>query len=127
MPPTEMPPGSIMLITDHFNFSGSNPLFGLNTLGGALVMQSKDGHTAPGTSLELSGGSFGRLTGELEHGGSNKKGWHWYTASSLFFEDGWRAQVVMDAMRMAHDRQGWIPVGFPTGQDEFTSPGRRLQ
>ncbi len=70
---------------------GSNPLFGLNTLGGALVMQSKDGHTAPGTSLELSGGSFGRLTGELEHGGSNKKGWHWYTASSLFFEDGWRA------------------------------------
>ena len=43
------------------------------------------------------------------------------------FEDGWRAQVVMDAMRMAHDRQCWIPVGFPTGQDEFTSPGRRLQ
>lgn len=43
------------------------------------------------------------------------------------FEDGWRAQVVMDAMRLAHDRQCWIPVGFPTGQDEFTSPGRRLQ
>lgn len=69
---------------------GSNPLFGLNTLGGALVLQSKDGLQAPGTVLELSGGSFGRLTGELEHGGSNGKGWHWYTAGLLFFEDGWR-------------------------------------
>jgi len=25
---TDMPPGSVMLITDHINFSGSNPLFG---------------------------------------------------------------------------------------------------
>ena len=24
----DMPPGSVMLISDHINFSGSNPLFG---------------------------------------------------------------------------------------------------
>src|SRR6478609_1347970 len=35
---------------------GSNPLFGLNTLGGALSIQTKDGHSQPGASLQLSGG-----------------------------------------------------------------------
>jgi outer membrane cobalamin receptor len=68
---------------------GSNPLFGLNTLGGALSIQTKDGSTQPGTSLELSGGSFGRKIAELEHGGSNSKGLSWYLAGNLFFEDGW--------------------------------------
>ena len=33
------------------------------------------------------------------------------------FEDGWRAQVVMDAMRLAHEQRCWIPVRFPAGQD----------
>jgi outer membrane receptor protein involved in Fe transport len=85
---------------------GSNPLFGLNTLGGALVMQSKDGRSAPGTALEMSGGSFGRLTGELEHGGANRQGWHWYTASSLFFEDGWRADSPSN-VRQFFGKLGW--------------------
>lgn len=69
---------------------GSNPLFGLNTLGGALVLQTKDGTSAPGTAVELSGGSFGRLVADVEHGGSNSKGFSWYFAGNLFFEDGWR-------------------------------------
>src|SRR5260221_4199390 len=39
---------------------GSNPLFGFNTLGGALVLQTKDGLAAPGGSVQLGGGGFGR-------------------------------------------------------------------
>ncbi len=39
---------------------GSNPVFGLNTLGGALTIQMKDGFRAPGTNASFSGGSFGR-------------------------------------------------------------------
>lgn len=85
---------------------GSNPLFGLNTLGGALVLQSKDGRTAPGTALEIGGGSFGRLTGELEHGGASKSGWHWYTASALFFEDGWRTDSPSN-VRQFFGKLGW--------------------
>ncbi len=85
---------------------GSNPLFGLNTLGGALVMQSKDGLNSPITSLEISGGSFGRLMGELEHGGSNGKGLHWYGASSLFFEDGWRTESPSN-VRQFFGKLGW--------------------
>jgi outer membrane receptor protein involved in Fe transport len=69
---------------------GSNPLFGLNTLGGALSIETKDGRTHPGSALEFSGGSFGRKIAELEHGGSKSNGWYWYGAASLFFEDGWR-------------------------------------
>ncbi|HVP00007.1 MAG TPA: TonB-dependent receptor [Bryobacteraceae bacterium] len=69
---------------------GSNPLFGLNTLGGALSLQTKDGLSAPGTMIEINGGSFGRRSGAFEHGGSTKGGFNYYVAGNLFKEDGWR-------------------------------------
>ena len=49
--------------------SGSNPVFGLNTLGGALAVQTKSGHDNPGTKLEAYGGSFGRRSMQAESGG----------------------------------------------------------
>ena len=39
---------------------GSNPVFGLNTLGGALALSMKDGFRSPGIVAEAYGGSFGR-------------------------------------------------------------------
>ena len=69
---------------------GSNPVFGLNTLGGALSIQTKDGEKDHGTSAQISGGSFRRATLDVENGGSNNKSLSWYSASSLFFENGWR-------------------------------------
>lgn len=69
---------------------GSNPLFGLNTLGGALVLQTKTGLSHPGTEVELQGGSFGRRSLELSHGrGMGERG-HLFLAASTFDEDGWR-------------------------------------
>lgn len=85
---------------------GSNPLFGLNTLGGALSLRTKDGITHPGTSVQLSGGSFGRKMAELEHGGSGPRGLNWFLASSLFFEDGWR-QSSPSSVRQFFGRLGW--------------------
>ena len=85
---------------------GSNPLFGLNTLGGAIALQTKDGRTTSGTSLEISGGSFGRLMGELEHGGANSKGFHWFTATNLFFEKGWRTDSPSN-VRQFFGKLGW--------------------
>ena len=70
--------------------AGSDALFGLNTLGGALSLRTKDGFSHPGTTVQLSGGSFGRKMADIEHGGSTAKGLNWFFASSLFFEDGWR-------------------------------------
>ena len=87
---------------------GSNPLFGLNTLGGAVSIQTKDGRSQPGTSLQLSGGSFGRRAGEFEHGGSNSKtGLSWYLAGNLFREDGWR-QFSPSEVRQAFGKLGWL-------------------
>jgi len=67
---------------------GSNPLFGLNTLGGALAVQTKDGRHHPGTSFEVTGGEFGRRTVELEHGGKTSSGLDWYVAANLFHDSG---------------------------------------
>ena len=86
---------------------GSNPLFGLNTLGGAISIQTKDGYSQPGGSLQLSGGSFGSRAGEFEYGGSNAAGLNWYTAGNLFREDGWR-QFSPSEVRQAFGNFGWV-------------------
>ena len=49
---------------------GSDPVFGLNTLGAAVTVRTKDGRSSPGTALSIDGGAFGRREGSFEHGGS---------------------------------------------------------
>ncbi|GAA0750327.1 TonB-dependent receptor [Ideonella azotifigens] len=70
---------------------GSNPLFGLNTLGGALVLQTKSGDTHPGGELEVRGGSFGRVSTEFSYGKKLGEHGHLFAALGSFDEDGWRA------------------------------------
>ena len=48
---------------------GSNPIFGLNTLGGALAVHTKRGFEFPGAKLETWGGSFGLWAVNGEYGG----------------------------------------------------------
>src|SRR5580700_5341243 len=79
---------------------GSNPMFGLNTLGGAVSIETKDGRSKPGTSIQASGGSFGRRAVEFEHGGINAKGLNWYMAGNLFHEDGWRVASPSDVRQV---------------------------
>jgi iron complex outermembrane receptor protein len=68
---------------------GSNPLFGLNTMGGALSLETKTGFDSTGAQAALSGGSFGRRLGELEVGGHGER-WGAFGAARVFAEDGWR-------------------------------------
>lgn len=75
---------------------GSNPAFGLNTLGGAIAIRTKDGFSHAGNKLELSGGSFGRSNVEFEHGG-HRGPVGWYVAGDWFREDGWRDFSHSDA------------------------------
>ena len=67
---------------------GSNPLFGLNTLGGAIAIATKNGFQNPGTGLRVSGGSFGRQSYEFESGGHGDHADYFMTAS-LFDDNGW--------------------------------------
>ena len=69
--------------------SGSNPVFGLNTLGGALSIQTKNGHDNPGTELEAYGGSFGRRSFQMQTGGSRGR-FDYFVTGTYFYETGWR-------------------------------------
>ncbi len=96
---------------------GSNPLFGLNTLGGALSVQTKDGAGSPGTSIQASGGAYGRRAVEFEHGGSNKLGLNWYAAGNLFHDDGWRDASPSDV------RQGFAKLGWQGASTSISLSG----
>lgn len=67
----------------------ASPIYGLNALGGALVVATKTGRDAPGITLALSGGSYGRIQGSAEAGWSDGP-WSAYVAVEGFGEDGWR-------------------------------------
>jgi outer membrane receptor protein involved in Fe transport len=69
---------------------GSNPLFGLNTLGGALSVRTKSGRYYPNTELQAYGGSWGRWSVQAEHGGYTENNKDYYFAGTWFEEDGWR-------------------------------------
>jgi outer membrane receptor protein involved in Fe transport len=84
---------------------GSNPLFGLNTLGGALSIRTKSGAQYPGTAATLYGGSFGRRAAEAQHGGASGE-LDYFTSASAFREDGWRAQSPSD-VRQFFSKLGW--------------------
>jgi outer membrane receptor protein involved in Fe transport len=86
---------------------GSNPLFGLNTLGGALSIQTKDGRNSPGTKVQAIYGSDVRRAFEFEHGGSRAaSGINWYVAGNLFAEDGWRDNSPSE-VRQLFGKLGW--------------------
>ena len=70
-------------------FPGSNPIFGLGTLGGALSMKTKDGFNNTGVNAEILSGSFGRRQLQAE-GGWNNGTVAGFAAANIFLEDGWR-------------------------------------
>ncbi len=70
---------------------GSNPLFGLNTLGGAIAITTKSGRNNQGAALEYEAGSWGRQRSLLEFGGVSKDGSVDYMIGYQHTtEDGWR-------------------------------------
>ena len=77
--------------------SGANPLFGLNTLGGALSVEMKDGFNSEGHNLEVYGGSFERIVTTAESGGNNGS-LGYYANVHYFDEEGWRDESASDAI-----------------------------
>jgi len=85
---------------------GSNPLFGLNTLGGALAVKTKDGLSHPGSAVQFDVGSHGRRNLELDVGGSNREGWDWFGTARSFRESGWRDDSPSN-MNQLFGKLGW--------------------
>ena len=84
---------------------GSHPVFGLNTLGGALVLQMKNGFNTQGHKLTVSGGSFDRIVTSVESGGNNGS-WGYFANVHYFDEDGWRDESASDAINF-YGSVGW--------------------
>jgi iron complex outermembrane receptor protein len=74
---------------DRVDVVSSNPVYGLNALGGAVVVNMKNGFTYQGGQGEISGGSWGQRQGSLQYGWNNGT-WGAYIAGRMLEEDGWR-------------------------------------
>jgi iron complex outermembrane receptor protein len=90
---------------------GANPLFGLNALGGAIAIRTKDGLTSPGTRAEVLTGSFGRTALQAETGGRIDEGLGYFVTASRFTEDGWRDFSPSEAeqvfAKISSERERW--------------------
>ena len=86
---------------------GSNPLFGLNTLGGALAVHTKSGAEFPGFKATVYGGSWSRRAFEFEAGGENKENnVDYFVAGNIFKENGWREHSSSD-VKQIFGKVGW--------------------
>src|ERR1700683_4217929 len=74
---------------DHVDMLSSNPVYGLNALGGAAVITMKNGFTYQGFEGEAAGGSCGQRSGEFQYG-KQVGSFATYLAGRSFDEDGWR-------------------------------------
>jgi len=69
---------------------GSDPVFGLNALGGAIVLNMKSGFDAQeGGQIDVAGGSYGRarIIGEMAHSYGNEA---FYLGAAAIDDSGWR-------------------------------------
>jgi outer membrane cobalamin receptor len=53
---------------DRLDMISANPVYGLNALGGAVVVTMKNGFTYQGFEGDVAGGSFGQRGGEFQYG-----------------------------------------------------------
>src|SRR6476469_7556730 len=91
---------------------GSNPVFGLNTLGGAIALNTKSGFAFPGGSAKVTLGSFGRRSLDAEQGGHGENV-DYYVATSLYNDRGWAAY------NSSSIRQFFGKVGFQNDRTDI--------
>ena len=81
------------LAIDQMNLVGSNPVFGLNALGGALNVQLKNGFTYQGGEISFHGGSFDTYGGDFQYGKQSGNTAVYVAASGV--HSGWLARPAI--------------------------------
>ena len=107
---------------------GSNPAFGLNTLGGAIAIYTKSGASEyperPGGSANVTIGSFGRRSVVAETGGRADH-WDWFATVNDTRERGW---ALHNRSRI---RQLFAKIGWQDDQTDidltFSAASNRLE
>ncbi|MGA8612920.1 MAG: TonB-dependent receptor [Xanthobacteraceae bacterium] len=80
----------------------SNPVYGLNAIGGALSFEMKNGFTYQGAEGELSGGSYGRIGTSVQAGGQNGNLSSYFAADTID-DAGWRLDSPSQLRRLYAD------------------------
>ncbi len=82
--------------------AGAEPTYGLNALGGAMIVNLKNGFDHAGFRGEVSGGSFDRYSATAEWGASNGP-WAVYLGATRFDETGWRVASPSEVTQAVAD------------------------
>jgi outer membrane receptor protein involved in Fe transport len=90
----------------------NNPAFGLNALGGAVVVQMKDGFSYQGAEINTMGGSFGRIQSSAQWG-KQIENYAVYAALEGLHDNGFRNFSSSDIRRFYGD------VGYRNDVSEF--------
>jgi iron complex outermembrane recepter protein len=98
---------------DKVSLFPSNPIFGLNAIGGAVSIQMKNGFTWQGAELEAMGGSYGRIQSSVEFGkqDGNLAVYAFYEAA---YDKGWR-----DFASDSHINRGYVDLGARNDDTEL--------
>jgi outer membrane receptor protein involved in Fe transport len=94
------------------NLVTNNPAFGLNALGGAVVVQMKDGFNYHGAEIDTMGGSFGRVQSSAQWG-KQIDNFSTYVALEGLHDDGFRNFSASNVRRFYGD------VGYRNDSSEF--------
>jgi iron complex outermembrane receptor protein len=90
----------------------SNPVFGLNALGGAVNLVMKNGFTWQGTALSAQGGTYGHGMGTAQYGFADGD-LSFFGAAEAMTDSGWRLHSPSDIVRLYADG------GWRTGNSEL--------
>jgi iron complex outermembrane recepter protein len=107
--------------------TGSNPVYGLNSIGGAVALDMKDGFDATGLSAEAAVGSSGRQMATIEFG-ANHGEFGVYAGTSVVDDAGWRDHSPSRIERGYADL-AWrsdtseIGLGLTASRSELTGNG----
>lgn len=85
-----------------------SPVYGLNALGGAMLVETRTGRSDPGFEASYTGGRFDYREASLAGGGTHGD-WSAYGAFQYSHDDGWRAYSPSTLYN------GYADVGFDTG------------
>jgi iron complex outermembrane receptor protein len=78
----------------------ASPVYGLNALGGAVIVSMKNGFDFDGVQADASGGSWGQRQGSVQYG-TNDGALGFYAAGRWLDEDGWRERSP-DSLRQLY-------------------------
>ncbi|MGJ0392045.1 MAG: TonB-dependent receptor domain-containing protein [Methylocystis sp.] len=130
---------------DRVAIETGNPLYGLNAIGGAIVLDMKNGFTWQGAELDLRGGSFNRRQGAFQYGRQigdfalyaagealGDSGYRYFSGSHIkrFYGDlGWRgenaevhANVTMGSNRFGASGPAPVEMVAANKSSTYTTP-----